>query len=834
MQHTIQGSIVLIVLLLLIVSTNGSITIAQTGNSRIKGRTAVVTPDKRELLTGVPVKLEGKFLQGKSLETISDEEGNYQFNSLIAGDYILTVEFQGFEKFQEKVIVPLEAVVDLDVKLKPLELKETATITAPDTATAKTESSVPSTITARTLINAPLINERFQDALPLLPGVVRGPDGLLNLKGARASQSGILVSSLNVADPVTGNPAIELPIDAVEEIQVYSNPYLAEYGKFTGAVTSIETRAGTNDWRYLFINFTPRPRIRDGHIRGIESFAPRLSVGGPIVKDKLFLFQSLEYRYIRTPNYGLPERERDNRLESFDSFTRLDYNINSNNRLTVSFSVFPQKLDYYNLSVFNPLETTSNFHQRGWFFAINEQAVFKDTSLLQSSFSVKQFDADIYGNSDDPYVIVPERRLGGWFNRQHRESRRYEWLETYTLPQKSLAGTHNIKLGLNINHTTFNGNEVNRPVSIKRADRTLSQLITFTGTGQLDQSNNEYSAFIQDKWSINNRVTFDLGLRYDRDTIGKDNNLAPRFGFAILPFENGRTVLRGGVGLFYDKIPLNVGEFENYQDLIVTNFNNTGTVPITEPRQFHNVVEDNNFRNPYSVAWNLQADHEITSRVLIRLGYEERRTKRDFIIDPIVSSSTDNLLLLGNSGRSKYKEWQVMTRYRLQERNYLYLAYTRSRAEGDQNDFNSYFGNIRNPIIQPNEYSIQPFDAPNRLLFWGDIGLPSDITATPVVDWRTGFPYSLIDEEQNFVSARNRGGRYPRFFSLDLQVTKGLIIPLPFVKKKLKGRFGVKMFNITNHWNPREIQNNIDAADFGTFYNSVPRRFRLKFAFLKY
>ena len=172
----------------------------------------------------------------------------------------------------------------------------------------------------------------------------------------------------------------------------------------------------------------------------------------------------------------------------------------------------------------------------------------------------------------------------------------------------------------------------------------------------------------------------------------------------------------------------------------------------------------------------------------------------------------------------------------------MYVAYVRSRATGDLNTFNDYFGNLRNPLIRANERSLQPFDAPNRLLAWGDIALPKQITVSPVIDWHTGFPFSLVDENQNFAGARNRGGRYPSFFSLDLQVTKGLaprvpnwgFIPTKFRGRKIPGRFGVKVFNLTNHWNPRDFQNNVDASDFGTFYNSPHRGIRLKFEFVKY
>src|SRR4029434_7867506 len=92
----------------------------------------------------------------------------------------------------------------------------------------------------------------------------------------------------------------ESPLAACETFNVYSNPYSAEYGKFTGAVTAIETRSGTNKLRYLVTGTLPRPRLRDNHLYGLVSATPRIAVGGPIKKDKLFFFQSVEYRFVRT------------------------------------------------------------------------------------------------------------------------------------------------------------------------------------------------------------------------------------------------------------------------------------------------------------------------------------------------------------------------------------------------------------------------------------------------------------------------------------------------------------------------------------------------------
>jgi hypothetical protein len=795
---------------------------------RIHGKVVADIPDQRKALPGVVVTLSSDRLGDKKIQSDSDMEGQYDFPSLIAGEYILTVEFSGFKKFEKKLSVQIEATVEYDILLQPIPLTESVTVTNDRTDPGKTESTTPSVITNQALRDAPLIDQKFQDALPLLPGVVRGPDGNLNIKGTRPTQSGILVSSLNVTDPVTGAPAIELPLEAVDTVQVHSNPYSSEFGKFTGAVTTIETRSGSNDLRYLFTGTLPRPRWRDRTIFGIGAATPRIAIGGPIKKDKLFFFQSVEYRFVRTnvPSLeDLNESQRDIKRESFDSFSRIDYVVNNNNRLTASFSIFPQKIDYFNLNTFNPADTTANFHQRGWFLALNEQATFKSGALLQSSFSVKQFDGDIFGNSGAFYEITPDRNFGGWFNRQHRESRRYELLEVFNFAPLNARGTHSFKTGVNFSRTSFHGTDTSEPVRIRDASGLRFQIIEFVGDGVLERDQNEFTTFVQDKWIVNSHLVFDLGLRYDRDSIGMHNNLAPRLGFVVTPTDSDRTVVRGGVGLFYDKIPLNVGSFEQYQSRRVNMFF-VPALQLIDLRFLQNTAPEH-LENPYSLAWNVQLDHQLNQRLLLRLGYEERNTRREFVLEP-----TANALLLQNNGRSRYRELQAVARFRFQEGRNIFLSYVHSQARGNLNDFNTYFGNLKQAVIRPDEYGKQPFDVPHRLLFWGDFAVPFNMVVSPVVDWHSGFPFSVLDENQNFVGPRNEGGRFPQLFTLDLLVMKALKIR--FRGKEYKGRAGFTVFNITNHWNPRDVQNNLGSQQFGTFFNSPDRSVRLKFEFVKY
>lgn len=154
------------------------------------------------------------------------------------------------------------------------------------------------------------------------------------------------------------------------------------------------------------------------------------------------------------------------------------------------------------------------------------------------------------------------------------------------------------------------------------------------------------------------------------------------------------------------------------------------------------------------------------------------------------------------------------------------VSYVASSATGDLNDLNSFFANVEDPIIRPNERSRLPWNAPNRYLVWGGFNLPRGFGVAPLFEVRDGFPLSIFDEDRNFFGPRNRAGRFPTFASLDLQVWKSLRLPWP---KKYKARIWSKVFNVTNHFNPRDFQGNPASSRFGGFSNGVSRTFRGKF-----
>src|SRR5262249_60733131 len=120
------------------------------------------------------------------------------------------------------------------------------------------------------------------------------------------------------------------------------------------------------------------------------------------------------------------------------------------------------------------------------------------------------------------------------------------------------------------------------------------------------------------------------------------------------------------------------------------------------------------------------------------------------------------------AGPQSYRVSQLTGRYNL-GRGTLNVSYPHSRAYGDLNDFNQFFGNDPQAVIQPNQRARLPFDAPNRFLAWGEFQAPWKLTVAPVIDVHTGFPYSVINPSREFVGPRNEM-RFPRFASHDLQV----------------------------------------------------------------
>src|SRR5207247_4181455 len=167
---------------------------AQTGT--LRGTVSVSSANgQSENLTGASLKLTAATPSRTPLSTVTSELGEYKFTDLAAGTYTLQVDLDGFKQHSESVNIRAGEATVANIRLELEGVSGKVTIVAEGESFNTTDPAPPADFKQERLQTVPLVNERFQDALPLVPGVVRGPDGLLNVKGARASQSGLTVNN---------------------------------------------------------------------------------------------------------------------------------------------------------------------------------------------------------------------------------------------------------------------------------------------------------------------------------------------------------------------------------------------------------------------------------------------------------------------------------------------------------------------------------------------------------------------------------------------------------------------------------------------------------------
>ena len=548
--------------------------VAQGGSKpgTIKGQVLVADSTGSAYVPGTTLVLNGP----ETFKAESDTNGAFSFPSVAPGTYVIQANAPGLEG-QLSVTVDPGQVAEVSVKLELAATTSSVTVSA--NAPDADITTATQTVEEKTIADAPNSDQRFETLLPLVPGVVRGPDGRINMKGVRNTQSGALVNSANVTDPATGGPAINLPIDVVSSVQVVSNPFDPQYGRFTGALSKVETKTGDYEKPHFSIqNVVPRWRERGGTIAGLGAATPRLTFTGPLVPHRVAITQSFEYRFIRTPVNSLPALERDTKLEGFNSYTQADIAATSKQTATVSLTIYPQKLDYMGLNTFTPQPSTADFKQRGYqVYAQHRYFPSTETALI-SQFSYKTYDVDTNAQSDDAFRLLIDTTEGGFFNQQHRRTSRYESVESYQFAPRKYFGTHQFKTGGDYAHSELRGIETFRPVELVGTSGTVIEQIKFSSASSFERDQNETAFYLADQWTISSRLTFDYGIRLDSDTITSSTHVAPRASVLLSLTSDGKTLLKGGAGIFYDRVPLLLSAFPNFPNRTVTLFDRTGEV----------------------------------------------------------------------------------------------------------------------------------------------------------------------------------------------------------------------------------------------------------------
>ena len=765
----------------------------------------------------------------------TDENGRAEFPDLQPGIYSADAAKDGFET-AAKTGLNLNASQELPVALQLVPLARTEKVEVTDKATpvdqgATTSNSLPAE-TAKELPGRPAT---VSDALPLIPGVVRKQDGGLQISSAPEHRSALIVNSADVTDPATGQFGLTVPIDVVDTLNVYQTPFLAEYGKFTAGLVSVETRRGGDKWNWELNDPFPEFYIRSWHLRGLRDATPRVNVEGPLIHNKLFLSEGVELEVRKTEVYTLPFPNDQKKKQGLNSFLQLDYVASAKHLVTATLHAAPQRLEYVGLDYFNPLSTTPDTGTHNYTATIADHLTIWG-GVLDNNVSATQFGARVWGSGPEDLFLTPYGRDGSFFANQTRTANRFGWAPSFTFPELHFFGNHTFKVGAYVAQSSVHGQLSEHSISILNQDFQLTEQITFSPGRSYQLQDTETDYFLQDHWNITSRFAFDYGVRVETQEVTHSYRVAPRGGLAWTPFERLGTTFRAGFGFFYDHVPLNVYAFNHYPKETLTYYDGNGNIT-AGPYFYGNALSEVNVRIPFvfrtqgpgdfspqTATGSLQIEQPLTRYLKVRAGYVHSQSTglviMDQTFDPVAQIGANELL---GSGEARYRQFELTTRARVGQKRELFFSYIHSSARGDLNDFNNYLGSFPLPVIRPNQYANLPGDLPNRFLTWGTLELGRGFRIAPVFEARSGFPYYVTDAAQNYVGIPN-SNRYPLFLSVDSRLSKDIR-----VNPKYSIRLSVSGFNLTNHFNPEAFHSNIADPAFGLFFGERHRRFTADF-----
>ena len=787
----------------------------------------VTAQDGSAPLPGVTIRITSTDRRIESTD-VSDGDGRVRMADLPVGTYQLRASLIGFDDVTRtlRIVSGQDVEVSLDLPLSGF-VERVNVIGNAETAPPSIGETLSTrgVLQSRVIEQLPIQDHSVLSALKLLAGILEGPGGL-SIKGGRNNQSGLQIGMASLVDPSTGTPLFRLPADAIDSVEVLPNPYAVEFGRFSSGLTLINTRSGGDTWRVVWN--TPDVSIHVSRTQqwkptGIDAFAPRVGIGGPLIKQRLFLAQSFQMRYESSEVWSRPPDER--KINKWlSAFTRLDARLSPSESVIGTFNFFPSRSDDLTLNTFNGPDVAASQKDRLITGGVAVHSVLTGRTLLDSTLQVGGFRIDVGGNGTGPMRLVPAQNEGTFFNHQHRNSSTVQWVETLIGSRDWHGVPQLFKAGVDVMHTTFYGTSNSAPVEIVRNDLTLARRLVFIGPISQHVRSVDVAAFVQDRVQLNRRLLLEVGGRADRDGVLGKPTATPRVGMVWLMDPHATSVLRGGYGLFFERTPSVIGAFDQFETSIDTRYpvgaDTSAALPITQKH-----VRQGELDVARSATWNLEWDKRVTPALSIRASLLSRHGAHEMLVRPIVADESLLQLQLSSDGRSSYREGELTARYQRSDTFEISGTYVRSSAYANLNAYTSFFNNVRWPIISADAYAPEPSNAPNRLVAHSHMVFKDRWLISSILELHSGFPYSATNDMLDWVGPRNAQYHFPTVAALDLDVEHR------FTSLKGKPWIGFRAYNALNRFSPSEVQANLASPAFGTFYNSAGRQIRLQVRF---
>ena len=836
---------------------------AQSTNQTTGGIAGKVTDNTNSALPGVTVTVTN-IDTGLTRSTVTETDGAYSFNLLPPGPYRIEAELAGLGKVNvPRVVVLLGNSTPSNLILAP-QVSETITVTAAAPVVDPNRSGTATSVTEQQIESLPLLGRDFRALASLTPGIQSAFGSRITANGARGISTDYNIdgatSNNDFFGEQTGGTRAPFTFSqaAIKEFQVIRSQYNAEYGRGVGATLNAITKSGTNDLSgeaFYFLRkkgwASSRPLTLSNGQTVVESFRakdssqPGFAVGGPIMRDRLFFFLNGDFQRQKLPIAAtditlnsaftsLPAATQSAFLAKIQNLTGMAYSdqllydqtFNQNTYL-VKFDAnvgmknhFSLRDNYSNFEngnnqSFNLLSNQGVEHDKFNQLVAQGETVF--TNSLFNQF-IAQYGTDerpVDPNTFSPEVVVTYAAGRTAFFGQN------DFLPNNTKEKKiQLKDTinyiwndHSFKVGtellfLNIDNLfPRNRAGVFRYNSVQDfLDDKPNQFQQGYGAGEglTSWDQNTYAIYASDNFHIGSKLSLDLGLRYDWQTmpepetnafpqhpefitdISEDHNLAPRLGFAYDITGTGRSVLRGGTGKFYGYMPDIL--LSNPLTQISGNFNQisitcaTATTvkcpaypAVLTPEQFAQLARVStdivtigpNYEAQEAWRSSLQFEQQIGTAYSVGIGgiYQNTthvqgtrnvnavRLPYTFGDVPVYTINSPNrpytdmgvVRQLFSDEKARYRAWTLEThRLAINNSNVSWdLSYTWSRSlDQDTNERSTSTSFLYDPFNPKLSEGLSDNDVTHRIV--GDVTyrLPLGFTIAGIGSYRSGVPYS--------------------------------------------------------------------------------------------
>jgi carboxypeptidase family protein len=908
---------------------------AQTDTGSIDGR---VFDEQKAAVPGVTITAKNT-ATGLTRNTVSSATGTFHFEAVPAGTYDVSAELQGFSKqVHTSVIVLVGQQTPVDFTMKLGGITETVMVTGETPLVQTTKSDVGQVITQTLVENMPLNGRKFQDLSLLVPGTrpsnyydpTKTEVGGISYSGMTGRSVIINVDGGDNNDGVVRGLLQQYSAEAIQEYKVTTQRYSAEFGRSVGGVVNVITKSGTNAFSGSGIVFGRNEKLNSKTYfedkQGIDKqpFSQTQlggSFGGPFVKDKSHFFGAYEWNrrddFAIVDTGGVLRSEEGPFPKPFRNHlpvAKVDFALAPGNNMIVRYAREDQKRQHDFIGG-STLANSGALNTN-----VIDSVIAKDTAVVGSNglneflVGYSRFENNITAeNPSAPGIQTPDFFFGANLNTpQQTIQKRLQVKDDYSW-RMSGGGDHDFKAGGEIIRSHFGGFFTptlygffnfteNRGTNINNYLNALAD--TFSGSAgdnAFDDNWTYTAAYIQDDWKPTTNLTVNLGLRYEVqagpyqnnfDTIPLErlkalgfqterkldkNNVGPRVGFALDLRGDGRSIVRGGYGRYYDEIFQNITLYEYWSDVRHPTFF-ISTTPTFTPAQYtqrrdaiRNSFADPTFAGqilrltapdlvqPSSDQINAGFSQQVTPRLSVDVDYVHQNGHDEIHRWTINTATNQNTRLSppgvfirgpgrinveGNRGHSKFDGVYVTGKLRYAKAS-LISSYAGTVAKNLANDFGSYPSDLTN-VNWEQDFSYTPNDMRHRFTTGGVFWLPLGLQYSTSVQANTGKPFSA---SAGFAGQRNAiraidpatGQMFPRnsfraggFFSWDMRFAK--IINLGAANRSVELLFDV--FNITNHanFNRDDYQFRFASATFGQPTAIIPNsqrqsEFGLRFKF---